>query len=316
MKQSFFLLAFVCISTFANAQGPDYHFPFDGNAQDAGPNHATVLTGDESNRKYGPDRNGAPASAVYNTGSAYHLFIPYKLELNTTAITFWYKSSTNLDEIGTEASPKSIFFVLDTGFFAPLFKVTTYRNEQNAIIEFTYGLDADAGVIPISINTNWNHIAFSWVIEPNNTYTIKGYKNGILLTTLTDIKRNTMLSVHAIITDLTAYNCMIDDLRYYNRGLSDTEVNEMGGGANSVSEERMMAQPTPVPNPATDVLSLVIDEAGSDAVVTITDQTGRIVLQTPYSPSINVSELAQGVYAVRIATATRQVGSAVFQKAK
>ena len=225
---------------------------FNGNANDATPNgnNGTLKTGP------GPDSNATTntpvdggtlpvlttdrfgvANMAYAFDKGGYIEVPYKAALNPQAITLsaWvYRTNNNANNYIISLNRWHTYKFQLQDFGKPFLTVTTTAGGSDR--------DDDSGIVPVN---TWTHVATSYVDG-----TMKFYINGKLIKTYTDVKgalAATPTSIPLVIgqelapafynqpdpgTDKGYYTFYgasyfqgsLDDIRVYNKALSDAEV--------------------------------------------------------------------------------------------
>ncbi len=298
MFRCFFVLALflAAFSVAAQAQDPDYHYPFDGSIQNVSSNPA--FTGSFGTFAYGPDRDGMPNASIYFTGGTVYSY-PRQMPSNQISVCFWYK--TAMDGVTLQEEPKTygVLEAIDTTVGGNPWSVSITRSTSSPdefCLKVISGGSAVSGCF--ETDTSWNHIALVW----NNSAqaTLKGYLNGLQVVDLSNLSQNTFLLPDMLSISNQDTLSRVDDVRIYNRLLSDAEIATLGegGGPNSVAEHSTLRNMGFYPNPTADVITIEIPE---DAVITeieIRDQVGRVVRREQATSTISLATLSNGRYSV------------------
>ncbi|WP_069469927.1 LamG domain-containing protein [Candidatus Marithrix sp. Canyon 246] len=197
------------------------YYPFDGNANDesGNGNHGTV-----HGATLIRDRNGNAENGYSFNGKKDYIHL------------------SSLDSIGFKNGTVTLWFKLATGFHTGnkainLFSKDNQAHEQNVIeayfdrntgkIKLDYG---DFGQSIFSDSDSWDyqwyHFAFKW-----GNIGLKMYVNGIKQTDTLDIVSPvnadtiTHIGTHQAVTNF--FKGDIDDIRIYNRALSDSEIQQL-----------------------------------------------------------------------------------------
>ena len=139
----------------------------------------------------------------------------------------------------------------------------------------------------------WYH----YVVTASSSGTVKQYVNGVLLATYTGTI-NTSSDNSCYIAG--GYNGAIDDLKIYNRELTSVEVLNLYNNNTTLSSSDFSQDRLEVklyPNPVRDILNIEIEKDIKS--IEIYNIQGQKVLSSNQK-QINVSDLAAGMYMVRI----------------
>lgn len=299
MFRCFFVLALflAAFSIAAQAQDPDYQYPFDGSVQNVSSNPA--FTGSYGAFAYGSDRDGKADASIYFTGGTVFSY-PQQMPTNQISVCFWYKTATDGVVLPAQPVKYIILGAVDTNVFAAPWSVSITRSSSTADEFCLVVATSQAGVSGcFETDASWNHIAMVWD-NSGATSSLKGYLNGLQVVDLSNLSRNTILNPDMLVVANKDTLSLLDDLRIYNRILSDAEIATLGegGGPNSVAEHSTLRNMGFYPNPTADVITLEIPE---DAVVTeieIRDQVGRVVRREQATSTISLATLSNGRYSV------------------
>jgi trimeric autotransporter adhesin len=297
------------------------YYPMDGNAHDEsgfgfnGAVTGAVLTTDRfghSNNAYYFDGYGDRIE-VANTNGHFNL--------NYLTLSAWVRPDTWVHELGA-----IVYKNAQTGY-----------NRDN----YYLGVQYHESAAPVrSTSTYYNLKIFSHIEEYSTTlddchfnnyqpfsafYTIQ---NWYLATTVYDpygvsIYVNGVLEDRVLIQNITPwqgpaplligsltysthpngdFHGVIDDVRIYNRPLSNAEISALYNQANGIAETVNSQNISFYPNPVTDVLSINgIDIQGS--MLSIYSVEGRLLIQTKLKMgynTVNLNELEKGVYLIQI----------------
>lgn len=234
-----------------------------------------------ANTNYVADRNGNVNSALkINTNvSGSQAVIPMLPTSNASrSFSLWYKTSANLNAniftYGTACE--------DCNF-------GTYLGENGNPVFQSYISDTDFGG-NYAVNT-WHHI----VVTYNGTQ-VKMYMNGVLLGT----QAYNLITGNNFAFRLggNASTLTVDDLRIFERAITDTEASNLYN-YNSLATEDFSSNNNSIklyPNPVKDILNIETAlEVKSVEIYTIQGQ--KVMSST--EKQINVSHLASGIYLVK-----------------
>jgi hypothetical protein len=283
-------------------------YPFNGNANDESGNSNT---GTVTGATLTPDRFGQPNNAYNFNGSAEITFNPTSLKLNTYSYSIWIKAASN-------PSISNIAALLTIGGDQTDQFLFLGNNAPAGGGEFCHGIGYGSYFavatpdrywsenLP-SVNT-WYHIALT-----RSSTALKFYVNGSLLDsrpTSSASASYTGTTVNAVIGSRGGsqyFNGAIDDVRIYDRVISDQEVADLydcssptGISEFSGSGSRL----TVYPNPVKDVLNIAITNSGiSD--IKMMNALGEMVYEQKAeraagSVSVDVSSTPNGFYMLMI----------------
>lgn len=209
-------------------------FPFSGNANDASGfnNHGTA-----SNVAYTLDRFGRMAKTAFFNGNDSRITIPnqfYFHQNSDATLSFWMKRNDN--------TVRTIFWTKNDDVDANRFNIFTGVDGHGFTIDYrdmpgNLYLDPSQGPAQLNVAPGiWTHIC---VCRTGNQYHL--YQNGLEQTVITDSYPNlpTYNGPWRIGKGWYGNNCFwgsLDDIRIYNRALSDNEVSALyheGGWPNS-----------------------------------------------------------------------------------
>lgn len=229
------------------------------------------------------DRHGNTNGAINinNTGSTATITgLPYGA--NSRSISLWVKNNlfqpggNTIAQYGTQYQGLEIF----------------YSTSQTYLIA---SISATANTT--CVNGAWYHYVFTY-----DGNVLKIFKNGVLISTsgtvtLTTVNNNNLFSIGA--GHYGSLNGAVDDLKIYNYALNATEVSNLYNN-NTLSSSDFSQNNLEVklyPNPVRDILN--IDIENDIQSIEIYNIQGQKVLSSNQK-QINVSDLATGMYMVRI----------------
>jgi hypothetical protein len=166
----------------------------------------------------------------------------------------------------------------------------------------------------VAVDTVWNHFALAWD-NSGATATLQIFKNGILVETLQDLPLNTAVEAHYLTLPGSDKLSLCDDLRIYKRILSAEEVEVLGegGGPNSIEEHNAVVPiASAYPSPATDYISIDVEDLTSTVDVRVMDQLGHEVLRSNDPSAISISALGNGAYAAFVYSSGVVIAKSVF----
>jgi hypothetical protein len=224
-------------------------YKFNGNANDAttNGNNGTLKTGPTGPATAPGDGGQLPvlaadrfgnANQAYEFSNGAYIEVPYKAALNPQAITLsaWvYRIDNNANNYIVSLNRWNTYKFQLQDFGKPFLTVGTTKGISDK--------DSDSGIVPL---TTWTHVASSYVDG-----TMKFYVNGKLIKTYTDVTGNMTAApqnVNLVIGQqlpkdiynskptggqaadyfqyysAAYYKGRLDDIRIYNRALTDAEV--------------------------------------------------------------------------------------------
>ena len=316
------LLLSLAISTsaFAQASGPVAHWPMNGNPNDTSGNahhgllhNVTPTTG----------RDGFPNSAYYFSGAGSFISVPHSQDWNVTQYTI----GAVLKPTAFNTQPCQASYVVARGPQT----VGRWAMMYTDNIGTTNGcgdLDTSAFYFQhypgLAVNGAGN-VNYAPAITTNQWYTVictfngsaaKTYVNGVLKSTITytsgmqptfdsvvigreNPSPSSQIPFHFI--------GVLDDLRFYNRVLSETEITGYGIPLPaSVEEATATADVQLGPNPAADFVDVRLGTAPATATdVQLFNAVGQVVHQVRFtgaSTRIMLSDFAAGIYSLRLSS--------------
>lgn len=243
-----------------------------------------------SSQSYVADRNSNALSAlrINGTGSSTTISgLPTGASPRTVSI--WYKVSTN--------STDNCLFVYGQNSGENAYGVSF--NGSNTWYNFAW--TTNTSMTNASNDGNWHHLVTTF----DAAKTSKIYVDGVLKTTLvqngwdTSVNSNTFWLAGLFSTAASTFNGTVDDLKIYNYAITESEVTNLFTN-NSLSSSDFNVnnlKASLYPNPVQDMLNI---EMSSDiqALEIYTLQGQKVMSST--QKQINVSDLASGIYMVRI----------------
>jgi hypothetical protein len=248
---------------------------------------------------YGDDRNGNPNSAI-QLASGTQAFIPNVPAGNSArSFSIWIKATS----IGSDNH------VFGYGMSSLEF---AYGLSFNASTVYNFAWNTNISASNSSLLNQWHHIVTTY----DATGYAKMYIDGALVSNESRPNWNTASNSSFYLGDRFGSNNgnfigYLDDLKIYNYALSQTEVTSLFNN-NTLSSPNFNQNNLEVslyPNPANDVLN--IETALEIQSVEIYNIQGQKV-RTANQKQINISDLAAGIYMVRIQdtennTATKKI---------
>lgn len=303
MKHTLLIIA-LCGTTFTSAQlniGLKAHWTFSGGTGDASGNgYDGTISGIVQPTT---DRNGNPDCAFAFPGDSSHIAIPFGSDFNIApngayTISLWYQGGS-----------------FENGDLEWLFRK---RNTPPLYVFWNYGLALYDLNKPIYFCGDEQQL---WATNaPSNPdlqwHNLVGiYTNGEHQLWLDNVLIASDTSQTYFVTQSQQGSLIgegfagaIDDIRFYDRALTDNEVGllfaETSSCATSVDEVEAFALSV-APNPASDVITIRANEPLSVSMraIELTDATGRLVRRATLRAGggdVDIRELPEGLYFLRI----------------
>lgn len=231
------------------------------------------------------DRNGNPNASINLTNAGIEASIP-TLPFNGSSrtISLWAKLNT-LQSYNHTFSYGGIFTGLG---FAGSFNETA--------VDF-FGYSDDFNLLSANAVSTWYHFVYTY-----DGVNVKVYKNGTLLGSVPKNLNTAVYDVFSLGRALdysSTFNGAIDDLKIYNYALSQAEVTSLFTNNTLLSQNfsQNNLQVALYPNPVNDILNIQIEKDIQS--IEIYNIQGQKVMSSNQK-QINVSDLAAGMYMVRI----------------
>ena len=175
---------------------------------------------------------------------------------------------------------------------------SAFGSSYNATICELFGFANNLSIASSNTNNTWYHFVYSY--DGSNA---KIYKNGALLTTVAKswntLNSSNIFKLGIGVGNEFLFNGAIDDLKIYNYAVTDADVTSLYTN-NTLSSSDFSQNNIEVglyPNPVNDVLNIEIEN--NIQSIEIYNIQGQKVLSSNQK-QINVSDLATGMYMVRI----------------
>jgi hypothetical protein len=295
------LLLFVLFAfSFGNAQTLIHNFPFDGSYNDAVGSSYYFQNGSF----FRTDRNGNPLKAIevnsVNGGIAGGAMPDIPVGTNHRTISIWVKflpSANSFDRyfiFGYGGNGENQGFNL-TQAFSPVSAVSTL---QVSTAGFS-SVNSVNTTVAVDLNV-WYHYVVSF-----NGSVVKVYRNNQLLINQTVSGWSTTIANGALrlgnntVGQSTTSPIYLDDLQVYNYVLNDAEITNLFTN-NTLSSQNFSQnnlEAALYPNPVNDILNIKMD-SGIQSVEVFNLQGQKV--KSSNQKQINVSDLAAGIYMVRI----------------
>ncbi|WP_332023974.1 LamG-like jellyroll fold domain-containing protein [Kaistella sp.] len=295
MKKNLLLIFFFLFS-LSNSQintGLKAFYPFNGNTNDhSGGNHHARIVG---NLNLTDDRFGTPNSAYQFPGnSTNYIAVDYASDYNTSpsesfSISLWYKggsvSGGDFEILFGKENPQLNYKPYD--YYLGLY-------DSNKVVGGGNGYEVLWSTItPPQPDPHWHHIVF--IYDNKNWYL---YQDNILN------KSNTNHPVSQSTNGLVMgknFQGIIDDVRFYNRKLTDTEIDELYKLNLTVNDDSKNSDLIIFPNPTSGILN--VRGYGNETLqVLIYDRSGKQIFSQQYSEkqiNIDLSKLPDGIYTLK-----------------
>ncbi len=298
------LLATICTSVLASAQlnvGLKAHWIFSGGAADVSGNaHSGTIIGTVVP---GPDRAGNPSCALSFPGDSSHIAVPFDADFNIApsgafTLSLWYQGgSPNAGDL------EWIFRKRNTPGFYHNWNYALALYDVNRGLYFG-GDDGQlwSNVIPNIPDPTWHNL-------------VGVYSNGIHQLWLDNVLQASDSSQTLFLSQSNegisigeTFTGLVDDIRFYDRALTDNEVGLLFAESASCATtvEAVEAFTVSVaPNPASDMITIRANEPLSVNMraIELTDATGRLVRRATLRASggdVDIRELTEGIYFLRI----------------
>jgi hypothetical protein len=297
-------------------------FDFTGNATDlSGNNNNGTVNG----ATLTTDRFGNPNSAYLFNGTTDNITVNSSTSLNFQtankfSISYWINPAT------LSASQSSFVINKQIGSGAN-------QDGWNSVVDVDYSsgfrIQNGTSTSACALNSNPSSIAtnqFYHIVQVYNNGTSYIYKNGILLnqsscSALIGDNTSTMLIGLPTFTysNVKGFNGKIDDIRIYNRSLSQCDVDSLFNMPNpittGIAAVHNIASFSIYPNPANDVMTISINANTSKIVLAeLYDLLGNTIYKKEKNIiagentfNIDLSELNSGIYFLRIDNSVQKI---------
>lgn len=298
------LLAAVCGTALTNAQlniGLKAHWTFSGSASDASGNgHDGSIVGTVTPAT---DRAGNAGCAFAFPGDSSHIDVPFHTDFDITptgefTMSLWYQGGST-----------------DVGDLEWIFRK---RNTPGFYHSWNYALalyDVNRGLYFGGDDQNLWSTVIPNIPDPTWHNLVGIYSNGVHQLWLDNVLQasdsNQTLFISQSVEGISigeTFTGSVDDIRFYDRALSVSEVGllftESSSCATAVEEVEAFTVSI-APNPASDVITIRANNAlpANMRAIELTDATGRLVRRGTLRMSggeVDVRELPKGLYFMRI----------------
>lgn len=263
-------------------------------------------------------KNGVMGQGYYFNGINSKITVPYSPELNVSKYTICATVKVQGFYSGTCHANTVLFRGKSNGGYGTYnlyFSDAPYNPGCVGFDSTKEVFTTGCGHVTTPI-TSWGYtphiVKDTWysVVGTCNDTVLKIYINGVLMRSVTSTTPGPAVpSTDSLSIGFNTFEApggypypfkgVIDDIRLYNRVLDSAEIVEYTGSTLTLNDQEKIENFSLVPNPATNVLSLVIPGmTPSTAFVRIYDMAGRLVLtqQLNRTLALDVSSLRQGCY--------------------
>ncbi len=309
------LISIVLTSIAQLNNGLVAYYPFSGNANDMSGNNINSIT---NKAIPAADRFGNPNMAYQFSGdSNTYIEIAHDSKLNLSeskTISFWHRVDTS----PTRSFP-GLIYKEGPKFSFPTFGLQLnhdngYAPKDRFKVGFWFGsgntnklISVKESYLDTSYLGKWMHIVATYSYS---TGVQKMYFNGVLSDSVVagalsaDTSSKNMQIGRSTAQNFSAnhYRGFIDDIRIYNRAISDTEVDSIYNQPNptlSIKDINILESTKVYPNPASK--EITISNITQETTVRIFTIDGKfcqsIIIEDLYN-TINIDDLSKGIYVV------------------
>ena len=287
------VMVYICASFSIKAQinlnqGLVAYYPFNGNANDESGNgrngivQGSILT---------EDRKGVPNQAYSFIGQDNYILASNGISGNTFSISVWIKNKftdTNRHEIidfGTDPTNK--------GFFLYVFDNKVTCSVSNIFGSFTSNS---------CTSEEWHHIVVTSLNGLVSLYLDGTFRSSFDFPNMNITGFN--FSIGSIFYDnsywhYSWYNGIIDDIRLYNRVITEDEIKTLFDGTASKTTDIYNLDTYAYPNPTSKILTF--SNISSKASISIYDINGKLLSNTMIlNNQIDMSNFPKGIYTIVI----------------
>lgn len=310
MRKIAYLIAFLCVNTFAQnlSDGLLLDYKFDGNADDSSGNS---FHGINYRANFVEDRFGNSFSAVLFNGTDSYIDLPNSNELKPDlpiSFAFWvrydsedYRDRDLFNTSFEEDVNTGVYFnsQISSGKYAVNYGDGSNNYFASTRSTYVSNTTIDVGVwrqIVVVISSSDDMKIYVDCVENQGEYS--GYGNGLEYS-------NTAGSIgrHDRHINLPAnyFKGALDDFRYWNRVLTDDEINllckecnHLGVTDAALNREASIIFPQPADGFISIKTSRIIDE------IVILNSMGELVMAEVFKPHIDLAHLTSGIYFVKL----------------
>ena len=283
------------------AQAPSYvptdglvgYWPFDGNAIDASGNgNNGVVNG----ATLTSDRNNSPNSAYSFDGDTDYIDIENSQELELTGSDYSISLWTYFNSTGSDLISKRDF--TNNGGYS----LTTNSTEY---LMWHWG-DDNTGPLSSYSFSEWINVT---IVYADNLQELKLYVNGILQNTtpLQSVETNSGKMRFGGDAELNTYwhNGMMDDIGIWNRTLTQQEITDLYDSNSLAIDGQSQSDISIYPNPVID--KLFVQGLSNPTKISVYNILGKLVFSKTTSSEINVDNLQNGIYIVKIVDNQKEI---------
>jgi len=185
---------------------------------------------------------------------------------------------------------------ITTGGHADEWTVGTYHTLSGGVSNVL------SGVTPTG--STWHHLVFTRDVDSAILYVDGTRAGAAFMNGKNPGWQGTLLGVIGARLSYSFYfNGALDDVRVYNRAINSTEVATLYNQTATSTTEVLQSDITVFPNPAQSgsILNISMSVALSEnALVNMYSATGQLLQSFPFAEQINLPQLANGVYYLKI----------------
>ncbi len=326
MKPILFILGLLCCSLFSNAQssvGLIGHWDMNGTANDVS---GSGNNGVPHNLAPAAGMDGVMGDAWYFNGSDSYIWIPYTPSLNIQK----YSICAKVMVMGFYSGPCVGSMIFGRGYTGPetgtyyLFISDLPANGHNCSLfdsttedfvtsanDFPTTSMAALNYTPYIIENKWytmvatfNDTTFDLYANGTRVLTVNTLTPGIAMGSNTDginIGMNTFEPGYPY-----PFKGVIDDIRFYDRVLTDSEIIQYTDSSATASAGNIIAANAIViyPNPAQNNVTVQLPYAGSNGSMDLIDAMGRVITTQTIKGNTTQFDLAglpPGMYIIKVA---------------
>lgn len=290
------LLVFIFLFSLCSSQinnGLKAYYPFNGNTNDqSGGNHHAQIIG---NIHLTNDRFGTPNSAYQFPGNlTNYIAVSYASDFNVApyesfSISLWYQggsiSGGDFEILFGKENPQLNYKPYD--YYLGLY-------DGNKVIGGGNGYEVLwSTVTPPRPDPDWHHVVF--IYDNKNWYL---YQDNIFITGNTN--QPVSQSANGLVIGKN-FQGIIDDVRFYNRKLTEAEIDELYKLNLSVNDDSKNPQLNIFPNPTSGILH-VSGNGNEPLQILIYDSSGKQIFNSQYFQkeiTIDLSKLPNGIYTLK-----------------
>lgn len=292
MKKTLFL-AFLLVFTINYCQlndGLKAFYSFSGNTNDnSGQGHNGQIIG---NLNLVDDRFGTPNSAYQFPGnSSNYIKINYAEDFNISSseslsISLWYKGGSaqmgDLEILFGKQNLQNNYKPYD--YFLGLYDLNSVLSGGNGEVLWS-------PITPPQNDPNWHFVVFTY--QNKNWYL---YQDNVLTQSNTSQAYAITQSLNSLVIG-KGFQGIIDDVRFYNRKLSESEIDMLYKLNNLATKENSIRLKL-FPNPTNKYLN-INRETKEPIIVSMYDMTGKIIFSNVFQSKeiiIDLSKFQNGIY--------------------